>query len=132
MVVYECYGQTKVMANKVYTSHGASGIGVSNVHGTPSNHILIANNMIVCNDDGQSNQLTTPLNIIQGDWIDVVYNSVKMTAPMRNNVATATFGGGIINNSRFMNNIVACFDDANFAFNYLCNTSTNHVGHNVY
>lgn len=134
LLVYACYDTVNVFANKLYTSHGAGAIGVSHVHGSASRHAYIANNMIVCDDDGNSNLLTTPLNIIEGDWIDVVYNSVKLTAPARYSIATATFGGGgPLSNSRFMNNIVACFDQVNYAFNLIPSTSgTNTVGHNIY
>ena len=132
LLVYSCSGTLRVMANKLYTSHGAGALGVSNIYGTTANHAFIANNMIVCNDDGQSNLLTTPMNIIQGEWMDVVYNSVKMTASQRNNVATATVGNSVIN-SRFMNNIVACFDESNYALNYVpFSMANNDVGHNVY
>lgn len=133
LLVYACYDSVNVLANKVYTSHGAGAIGVSDVHGSASRHAFIANNMIVCNDDGSANLLTTPLNIIQGEWIDVVYNSVKLTAPTRYSIATATFGGGTgLSNSRFMNNIVACFDQVNYAFNYIPSASSNTIGHNIY
>lgn len=134
LMVYKCFDTVNILANKVYTTHGAGGIGVSNVTGTQSLRILVANNMVVCNDDGTANLLTTPLNIIQGSWIDVVYNSVKLTATQRNNIAAATFGGGPLTSSRFVNNIVACFDDVNYAFNYIPGTSgsSNYIGHNVY
>ncbi len=128
-----CYGDVRVLANKVYTSHGAGAIGLSGVNGAQNNHAVVANNMIVCADDGNSNLLTTPFNIIGGNWMDVVYNSVKMTAPQRANIASATFGGGALNNSLFVNNIVACFDEVNYALNYAAyNQTTNTIGHNVY
>lgn len=132
LLVYSCSGNVRVMANKLYTSHGAGALGVSHIYGTSSNHAFIANNMIVCNDDGQSNLLTTPMNIIQGEWMDVVYNSVKMTAAQRINIATATMGNSVIN-SRFLNNIVACFDESNYALNVVpFSLGSNDVGHNVY
>ena len=56
-----------------------------------------------------------------------------MTAPMRNNIAAATFGGGTITNSRFINNIVASFDDVNYAFNFIPGDATsNTVSNNIY
>ena len=133
LLAYSCH-QIDILANKVYTSHGAGAIGISNVTGTYARRAIIANNMVVCNDDGTANLLTTPFNVIQGSWIDAVYNSVKLTAPERNNIPAATFGGGILSSSRFVNNIVSCFDDVNYAFNYIpgSNGSTNEVGHNVY
>ena len=131
--ILHCGGAVRILSNKIYTSHGAQALGVSNVSGTQQLHALIANNMVVCADDGTANQQNTPFNIITANWLDIVFNSVKMTAGTRNNVATATFGGANIQNSRFMNNIVACFDDANYAFNYMPGTqTTNVVGHNVY
>ncbi len=133
LLVYACYDTVNVMANKLYTSHGAGAIGVSDVHGSAARHAFIANNMIVCDDDGTANLLTTPLNIIQGEWIDVVYNSVKMTAPERYSIAAATFGGGTgLSNCRFMNNIIASFDMVNYAFNYIPSASSNTIGHNIY
>lgn len=128
-----CSGAINVERNKVYTSHGAGAMAVSDVTGTSSRRAVVANNMLVSNDDGTANLLKTPLNVIQGEWIDVVYNSVKMTAPSRSNVAAATFGGGTLNHSRFINNIIASFDNVNYAFNYQPGISTTDtVGHNVY
>ena len=132
--ILNCYGNTRILSNKVYTSHGAQALGVSNAVGTAAQHALIANNMVVCADDGLANQQNTPFNIIGGNWMDIVYNSVKMNAPERNNVAAATFGGATLSNSRFVNNIVACYDDANYAFNYVPGTqgATNTINHNIY
>ena len=132
-LMYECYGQTRVLANKFYTSHGAGAVGVSNVHGTSAQHLLIANNMVVCDDDGTANLLRSPFNIIQGEWMDVLYNSVQMRAPNRTNIAAATFGGGVLSNSRFINNIAASLDDMNFAFNFLPGSETsNSISNNIY
>lgn len=129
----ECYGVTKLQRNKIYTSHGAGAVGVSNIIGAENGHALVVNNMVVCNDDGTSNLMRTAFNIIQGSYIDVLYNSVKMTAPTRGNVAAATFGGGVLNYSRFMNNIVVTLDEVNYALSYLPLTSTtNTVCNNVY
>lgn len=129
----ECYGVTKLQRNRIYTSHGAGAVGVSNIIGTEDGHALVVNNMVVCNDDGMSNLMRTAFNIIQGNYIDVLYNSVKMTAPARGNVAAATFGGGLLNNSRFMNNIVVTLDEVNYALSYLpLNSTTNLVCNNVY
>ena len=128
-----CYSTVRVMANKIYTSHGAGALGAGKVNGSSANRALIANNMIESADDGNANLLTTPFNIIDGSWVDVVYNSVKMTAPTRNNVATATFGSPALNNSRFLNNIVACYDNRNYALNFASYSQpSNTVGHNVY
>ena len=133
LLVYSCYDTVNILANKVYTTHGAGAIGVSDVYGTSALHAIVANNMVVCNDDGTGNQLTTPFNIIQGSWIDAVYNSVKMTAPTRYSIPAATFGGGLLSNSRFLNNIVTCYDQVNYAFNYILSQSENcTIGHNVY
>lgn len=129
----QCSDSVRVMANKIYTSHGAQALGVSGMTGTQALPALIANNMVVCEDDGTANQQNTPFNIIAGQWIDVIFNSVRMVAPERNNVAAATFGGATISNCRFMNNIVACFDNSNYALNYIPGNQTNNIiGHNVY
>ena len=131
--VMNCFDTIQITANKMYTSHGGQALGVSYANGTATLPALIANNMVVCADDGTANLQNTPFNIIQGDWMDVVYNSVKMTAPTRNNVAAATFGGGNLTNSRFLNNIVTCYDESNYAFNFMPGSATsNIVGHNLY
>lgn len=129
-----CSGEIGLERNRIYTSRGAGALALSDVAGSGSTgRALVANNMLVCADDGTANQLTTPLNVIQGEWIDVVYNSVQLNAPTRMNVAAASFGGGVLNNSRFMNNIVACVDNMNFALNYLPGSSTtNEVKNNDY
>ncbi|MBP3763113.1 MAG: T9SS type A sorting domain-containing protein [Bacteroidales bacterium] len=133
LMISECDGQSRFTRNKIYTSHGAGGIGVSNVTGTSSNHILVANNMIVGEDNGQANLMRSPLNVIQAAWTDVVYNSVKMTAPTRNNTAAAILGGGALIDVRFVNNVMVTLDNMNYAFNYSPSTVSNvTIGHNVY
>ncbi len=135
LYVNECYGTSRVMANKIYTSHGAGAVAVNNAIGTSAHHFLMANNMIVSMDDGTAAQLRNPLNVMQAQWADIVYNSVKMVAAAnRNNVAAASFGGsGTLQNSRFVNNIVVSLDNNCYALNYTPGTETsNTVGHNVY
>lgn len=133
LLLNTCSGQTRVMANKVYTSHGAGAIGLNSVNGTSALHALVANNMVVCNDDGTANLMRSPFNVITANWTDVVYNSVKQTATSRNNIAAVSFGGGTLQNSRFVNNVVVSLDNNNYALNYVPGTSTtNSVGHNVY
>ena len=134
IVVNTCSGASRITRNKLYTSHGAGAIGVSGATGTAATHFLIANNMAVCNDNGGANLVRSTFNIIQAAYADVVYNSVKLSAPTRSNVAAATFGGGTLTNSSFVNNVVVSLDyNSNYALNYTPGTSTNNtVGHNVY
>lgn len=128
-----CYGPSQVVQNKVYSTHGASCIGMSEMYGTATQNALIANNMMVSLDDGVSDILTTPLNIISGEYIKVVYNSVRMYAPEKSGIAAATFGGGNINNSKFINNIVASYDGNNYAFNYIPGNGVgNYISNNLY
>ncbi len=128
-----CYGTVSVRGNRILTTNGAGAIGISDMHGTQSNHAIVANNMIVCNDAAGNHTLTSPLNVIKAEWTDVVYNSVKLTAPSRTNVPAATFGGASIENCRFLNNVLACMDNRNYAFNYMPGNQTNNaVGYNVY
>lgn len=129
-----CYQGSKITRNKVFSSKGACCIGVSDMHGTSSEYCIVANNMIVSADDGTSNLLTTPLNIIKGSYIKTVFNSVRMNAPDRVNIAAATFGGDVITNSYFQNNVIATFDTSNYAFSFIPgdNTDNLHVDHNCY
>lgn len=134
-VIYlkHCYGATRIEQNKVYTTHGACGIGMSEIHGTASQYVVIANNMITSEDDGTSNQLTTALNVISCDYTKVVYNTVKMRSPDKVGIAAATFGGATITNSWFVNNFITCFDETNYAFSYIPGTATsNQLHHNAY
>lgn len=129
------YNGSRITRNRVYSTKGASCIGMSDIHGTASNYSIVANNMLVSLDDGTTNQLVTPFNIIQGSYTLVVFNSVRMKAPTRVAVAAATFGGGTgISNCRFQNNVIASFDSSNYAFSYIPgnNRSTNQVNHNCY
>lgn len=133
LLLNECYGSVSVERNKVYTSHGAGAIGLNNVIGTETSRAVVANNMVVCDDDGFSNLMRSPLNVIQANYLDVVYNSVKMTAPQRSNVPATTFGGTSLNNSRLVNNIIVSLDAVNYALSYQPGTSTsNELGNNVY
>lgn len=128
------YDGSRIVRNRVFSSTGSSCIGVSDMHGSSNNYCIIANNMLVSLDDGTSNMLTTPLNVIQGSYIKAVFNSVRMNAPTRVNVAAATFGGGLLSNSYFQNNVVATFDTVNYAFSFIPgnNAATLHVDHNCY
>ena len=129
-----CYNGSSITRNRVYSTKGTCCIGVSDMHGNASNYCIVANNMLVSVDDGTSNMLTTPLNIIKGSYIKTVFNSVRMNAPMRVNVAGATFGGDVISNSYFQNNVIATFDTSNYAFSFIPgdNASNLHVDHNCY
>lgn len=129
-----CYQGSKITRNKIYSSKGACCIGVSDMHGDSEHYCIVANNMIVSVDDGTSNLLTTPLNIIKGSYIKTVFNSVRMNAPDRVNIAAATFGGDVISNSYFQNNVIATFDTSNYAFSFIPgdNTDNLHVDHNCY
>lgn len=128
------YNGSRITRNKVYSTRGSSCIGVSDMHGTESDYCIVANNMLVSVFDGTTNMLTTPLNIIKGSYMKVVFNSVRMNAPQFVNVAGATLGGDIISNSYFQNNVIAVFDTSNYAFNYMpgSNATTLHVDHNCY
>lgn len=133
------YDGSRITRNRVYSTHGACCIGVSDMHGhdatgNQSQYSIVANNMLVSLDDGTTNMLTTPLNIIKGSYLKVVFNSVRMSAPSRVNIAAATFGGGVLSNSYFQNNVVATFDTNNYAFAYIPgnNAATNHVDYNCY
>ena len=128
------YDGSRIVRNRVFSSTGSCCIGVSDMHGTASNYCVVANNMLSSLDDGTSNMLTTPLNIIKGDYIKVVFNSVRMSAPTRVNVAAATLGGDEVSNIDFKNNVIATFDTSNYAFSFLpgSNESTLHVDYNCY
>ena len=104
------------------------------MHGNANNYCIVANNLLVSVDDGTSNMLTTPLNIIKGSYIKTVFNSVRMNAPTRVNVAAATLGGDVISNCYFQNNVIATFDTSNYAFSFIPgdNAATLHVDHNCY
>ena len=133
ILLQDCSGATKVTRNTVYVTSGASCIGATQLNGSASGYAVIANNMLVSNDDGTSNMLTTPLNIITANYAKILHNSVKLTAPTRSGIAAATFGGGVLENSMFYNNIVTCFDTVNFAFNYIpTEDATNYIGYNIY
>lgn len=126
-------GEVQITANKIYTTHGASGITLTSVTGTATQRAVVANNMLECNDDGTASNTRTLLSLVSGDYVDVVYNSTLFNAPKRANTPSVTFGGGGINNCRFVNNIVASVDAGNYALSYQPSTSTtNTVSHNIY
>ena len=131
----QCDGASKVTANSIYITQGAGAIGVSTVSGTAANRIVVANNMIEVKDDGSAISQMTPMNIMDAEWVDVVYNSVKFSAPTRNNVASVVFGayGTSLENSRLLNNVIVVFDESNYALSFTPMTSTTDtVGHNIY
>lgn len=133
ILLQDCSGATRVTRNTVYVTSGASCIGATQLYGSATGYAVVANNMLVSNDDGTSNMLTTPLNIITANYAKVIFNSVKLTAPTRSGIAAATFGGGVLENSMFYNNIVACYDTVNFAFNYIpTEDAVNNIGYNIY
>ncbi len=133
VIVRHCYGSTRVTRNTIYSTTGASCLGTTDLHGSPTGYAVVANNMLVSNDDGTSNMLTTALNIIRASYTKVLYNSVKLIAPSRSGIAAATLGGDTIDQVHFYNNIITCFDTANFAFNYLpVQGYNNYIGNNIY
>lgn len=133
LLVQDCYQGATITRNTVYSTTGSACLGVTDLSGTATKYAIIANNMIISDDAGTSNMLTTPLNIITADYTKIVFNSVKLNAPQRSGIAAATFGGGEINHSYFFNNIVACMDTVDFAFNYIPNAGNiNYIGYNIY
>ncbi|MCR4828518.1 MAG: hypothetical protein K5864_03545 [Bacteroidales bacterium] len=133
ILIQDCHGASKITRNLVYVTSGASCLGATGLIGSSSGYAIVANNFLISDDDGTSNMLTTPLNIINAEYAKVVFNSVKLMAPSRGGIAAATFGGSEILNSQFYNNIVACVDTSNFAFNYIPTSgATNYIGYNIY
>ncbi|MCQ2297662.1 MAG: GEVED domain-containing protein [Bacteroidales bacterium] len=133
VLLQNAYGTTKVTRNKVYTSHGAAAIGAATVTGSATGYAIIANNMIVEEDDGTAISIVSPLNIQSASYTKIVYNSVKFTADSRSDIAAASFGGVSIDNSIFKNNIIATLDNYNYALNYTPGSNTtNQVGSNIY
>lgn len=133
VLLQNAYGATKVVRNKIYTSHGAAAIGAATVTGASSGYAVIANNMIVSEDDGTAISIVSPLNIQSASYTKVVYNSVKFTAADRSDIAAVSFGGVSLSNSYFQNNIVSVFDNTNYALNYVPGSATsNTVNANVY
>lgn len=128
------YDNSRITRNRVYSTKGASCIGVSDMHGTATEFCYVANNMLLSLDDGTTNQLTTPLNMIKGSYVKVVFNSVRMRTHTHVNVAAATLGGGIINHCYFQNNVVASFDTLSHAFAFIptLTSADNVVDHNCY
>ncbi len=133
ILLQDCSGSMQVTRNTVYVTSGASCLGATSFLGDASHNALIANNMLISNDDGTSNMLTTPLNIINAEYTKVLNNSVRLYAPARSGIAASTFGGTAIDHCMFYNNIVASFDTVNFAFNYIpTSNATNYIGYNIY
>ncbi|MBQ9639919.1 MAG: hypothetical protein IJV22_10250, partial [Bacteroidales bacterium] len=133
VLLQDCDGAMRVTRNVMYVTSGASCIGVTGLNGTSSAYAVVANNMLVSNDEGTSNMLTTALNVINASYTKVVYNSVKLVAPTRGGIAAATLGGSGVNQCYFYNNIVSSFDTVNYAFNYIPQAgSTNFIGNNIY
>ena len=128
------YGTSRITRNKVYSTKGSSCIGVSDMHGSADGYGVVANNMMVSIFDGSTNMLTTPLNIIKGSYLKVVFNSVRLRALDFVNVAAATLGGDTISNIYFQNNVIATFDTSNYAFSFIPgdNGTGLHVDHNCY
>ena len=128
------YESSRIVRNRVYSTKGASCIGVSDMHGTATDFCYVANNMLLSLDDGSTNQLTTPLNMIKGSYVKVCFNSVRLRTHTHVNVAAATLGGGIINHCYFQNNVVASFDTLSHAFAFIptLTSSDNVIDHNCY
>lgn len=135
LVLQGCSGNVRVTSNKLYTSHGASALGLAQMYGTAQQPIIVANNMVVCDDDGQAMQMSTPVNFISGQHTLMAYNSVSMKAPARRNQAAFSLGSGsgALSNVRVVNNLMACMDGVNMAFSYDSRSAVSTVvNHNVY
>lgn len=128
-------GLSRVVNNKIFTSHGASAMGVAQLSGTAQQAVVIANNMISCDDDGSAIQMKTPVNLISATHTLFAYNTVRMNAPNRRNIAAVTVGSGsgTLSSLRVVNNIMVNADANNIAFSYDNRSATNTtVNHNVY
>ena len=133
MLFQDCHQRMRVTRNTAYITSGSACLGVTNFFGTSNDYAVIANNILVCADDGSANMLTTPMFVIGASYTKIVHNSVKMTAPTRAGIAAATFGGEEIDHCYFYNNIIASFDTANFAFSYVpYGSNINYIGNNIY
>lgn len=130
VMAQDCSGALKITRNKMHTTHGSAGISVNNIQGTASVYALIANNMIVCEYDGMSTDMTAPLSVFGGTYMKVVYNSVKMTAEASGKAA-AKLGGSTLDHTYFMNNIVSTYDIYNFALEYVPGTNVT-INGNIY
>lgn len=132
LLIQDCSGQLRVTRNKIYTDKGAGCIGISTITSSGSQPALFANNMLVCNDDGTSNTINTPFNIISATNTKFVFNSIKMTAQSRTSTVATSLGGGYMSGCTFQNNVVACFDSMNTAFSYATYGGTSTVSNNVF
>lgn len=130
-----CSGSTRVTANKIFTSHGASAMGLAQLTGTAQVPVVIANNMVACNDDAQAMQMGTPVNLISATHTLFTYNTVRMVAEERRNMAAVTVGSGAsaLNEVQVINNLIACTDGHNLALSYDSRSAVSTtVDHNVY
>lgn len=131
LMLQTCRGESKIMNNKIYSSHGASCFGATDFKGSATAYAIVANNMFVAESD-LSSTVYTPVNIMNTEKMKYVYNSSRVNVPNYSNISAATIGGSGASDVYVLNNIFVSENPNNYAFNFIP-SSTNYVlDHNMY
>ncbi|MBR3939135.1 MAG: T9SS type A sorting domain-containing protein [Bacteroidales bacterium] len=131
LMLQTCHGESRIVNNKVYSTHGASCFGATGFKGNATGYAIVANNMFVAESD-LSTTVYTPVNIMNTEKMKYVYNSSKVNVPNYSNISAATIGGSGASDIYVLNNIFVSENPNNYAFNFIPSTTNYVLDHNLY
>ncbi len=131
LMLQSCYGASKVLNNKIYSSNGASCFGATDFNGNASVYAIVANNMFVT--ESSTNQtIYTPVNIMNTEKMKYLYNTSKIDVTTSSNISSATIGGSGATDVYVLNNIFASMTENNYALNFIPSDNNYVIDHNLY
>ena len=131
LMLQSCYGASKVLNNKIYSSNGASCFGATDFNGSADNYALVANNMFVT-ESTTDLTIYTPVNIMNTERMKYVYNTSKINVSSSSNISSATIGGSGASDIYVMNNIFVSMTENNYALNFIPSDNNYVIDYNLY
>ncbi len=131
LMLQSCYGASKVLNNKIYSSNGASCFGATDFNGNASVYAIVANNMFVT-ESSTDQTVYTPVNIMNTEKMKYVYNTSKINVSTSSNISSATIGGSGATDIYIMNNIFVSMTENNYALNFIPSNNNYVIDHNLY
>ena len=131
LMLQNCYGASKILNNKIYSSNGASCFGATDFNGNTSAYAIVANNMFVT-ESGTNQTIYTPVNIMNTEKMKYVYNTSKINVATASNISAATIGGSGATDVYILNNIFVSMTENNYALNFIPSNNEYVIDHNLY
>ncbi|MBR5784135.1 MAG: hypothetical protein IKY43_03090, partial [Bacteroidales bacterium] len=132
LMLQSCYGPSRVLNNKVFSSNGASCFGATDFSGSAAGYAIVANNMFVSTNSAANQTIYTPVNIMDAEKVKYIYNSSKISVSGASNISAATIGGSGASDIYVLNNIFASTTEGNYALNFIPSDDNFVIDYNLY